>query len=200
MIFNPCTSIDFQPELTVDGHDIEVVEEMRVLGVIITSDMKWAANTHHMVSRANKKLWVLRRLKNSGASEEDLVDIYCKQIRSLLEMAVPAWHGGLNNDDQLDIERVQKSACHIILDRNYTSYRSALNYLCLESLKERSDKLCLKKAEVHPKHRNWFRLNQNTVNTRQAKSKYMEVSAKHKRFKTSPLSCLTNILNNHYNE
>ena len=39
MIFNPCTSIDFQPELVVDGHEIEVVEEMRVLGVIVTSDM-----------------------------------------------------------------------------------------------------------------------------------------------------------------
>ena len=203
MIFNPCTSIDFQPELVVDGHEIEVVEEMRVLGVIVTSDMKWAANTHHMVTRANKKLWVLRRLKKSGASEEDLVDIYCKQVRSLLELAVPAWHGGLNNVDQLDIERVQKSACHIILDSNYISYRNALNDLCLEPLKVRRDKLCLKfakKAEIHPKHRNWFKLNKNTANTRQNKSKYMEVSAKHKRFKTSPLSYLTNILNNHYNK
>ena len=170
MIFNPCTSIDFQPELVVDGHEIEVVEEMRVLGVIVTSDMKWAANTHHMVTRANKKLWVLRRLKKSGASEEDLVDIYCKQVRSLLELAVPAWHGGLNNVDQLDIERVQKSACHIILDSNYTSYRNALNYLCLEPLKVRRDKFRLKfakKAERHPKHSYRFKLNKNSANTRQ---------------------------------
>ena len=81
--------------------------------------------------------------------------------------------------------------------------QTALNYLCLEPLKVRRDKLCLKfakKAEIHPKHRNWFKLNKNTANTRQYKSKYMEVSAKHKRFKTSPLSCLTNILNNHYNK
>ena len=110
MIFNPCTSIDYQPELFLDNHEIEVVEEMRLLGVIITSDMKWAANTDHIVTRANKKLWVIRRLKKSGAKVEDLVDIYCKQVRSILELAVPAWHGGITKDDELDIERVQKSA------------------------------------------------------------------------------------------
>ena len=203
MIFNPCTSIDFQPELALDNHEIEVVEEMRLLGVMITSDMKWASNTHHMVTRGNKKLWVIRRLKKSGAKVEDLVDIYCKQVRSLLELAVPAWHGALTKTDEIDIERVQKSACRIILDSKYISYRSALKSLCLDPLKERRDKLCLKfvkKAEKHPKHKNWFQPNRNAVNTRMEKTKYTEVFARHKRFKTSPLSFLTNMLNEHYNK
>ena len=136
IIFNPCTSIDFQPELALDNHEIEVVEEMRLLGVMITSDMKWASNTHHMVTRGNKKLWVIRRLKKSGAKVEDLVDIYCKQVRSLLELAVPAWHGALTKTDEIDIERVQKSACRIILDSKYISYRSALKSLCLDPVSE----------------------------------------------------------------
>ena len=55
MIFNPCTSIDFLHELVPDNHDIEV-DKMRILGVMITFDMKWAANTHRMVTRANPKL------------------------------------------------------------------------------------------------------------------------------------------------
>jgi hypothetical protein len=113
MIFNPCTSIDFIPQFVLDGQEIEVVEEMRVQGITITLDMKWATNTNIMVTRANKKIWVLRRLKDSGAKEEDLIDICYNQVRSLLELPVPAWHGGINKDDQMDIERIQKSACHI---------------------------------------------------------------------------------------
>ena len=48
MLFNPCTSIDFLPQFTLDDHELEVVEEMRVLGITITLDMKWAINTHNM--------------------------------------------------------------------------------------------------------------------------------------------------------
>jgi hypothetical protein len=129
MIFNPCTSIDFLPQFTLDDHELAVVEEMRVLGITITSDMQWATNTHNMVTKANKKLWLIRTLKNSGVKNEDLVDIYCKQVRSLLEFGVPAWHGGITTDDQIDIERIQKSACHIILGGDYTSYKNAMKKL-----------------------------------------------------------------------
>jgi hypothetical protein len=78
-----------------------------------------------------------------GYKVEDLVDIYCKQVWSLLELAVPAWHGALTKNDEIDIERVQ-SACRIILDRKYISYRSALKSFSLNPLTERRNKLCLK--------------------------------------------------------
>ena len=51
-IFNPCTSKDFMPNLELANHKLEVVEEMRVLGVILQSDMKWEANTDNMVKKA----------------------------------------------------------------------------------------------------------------------------------------------------
>ena len=95
-----------------------------------------------------------------------------------MEFAVPAWHDGITTDDQIDIERIQKSACHIILGGDYTSYKNAMKMLCLDPLSARRDNLCLKfakKAEIHDKHRNWFKLNDNTVDTRQAKTKYKNV-------------------------
>ena len=61
MLFNPCTSIDFVPEVRLENHDIEVVEEIRLLGLIINSDMKWDSNTDNVVKRASKRLWILRR-------------------------------------------------------------------------------------------------------------------------------------------
>ena len=30
-----------------------------------------------------------------GASRMDLLDVYMKQVRSILELAVPAWHPGI---------------------------------------------------------------------------------------------------------
>ena len=59
MLFNPCTSIDFIPALKLDGHELDVVEELRLLEIIIRSHMKWSSNSENMVSRANKKLWIL---------------------------------------------------------------------------------------------------------------------------------------------
>ena len=44
---------------------------------------------------------------------------------------------------------------------------------------------------------NWFKPNVNPVNTRKEKLNYMEGQAKHTRFKDSPLSFLTNLLNDH---
>ena len=52
MIFNPCTKTDFMPELILDDHELEVVDEIRLLGVIIRSDLKWIANTANIVSKA----------------------------------------------------------------------------------------------------------------------------------------------------
>ena len=68
--------------------------------------------------------------------------------------AVPAWQGSISQADKQVIERVQKSACHIILGKNYSGYKTALTELGLESLEARRIRLCLKfalKAESHPK-------------------------------------------------
>ena len=44
MIFNPCKKIDFRPEISLGGQEIEVVNEIRLLGLILMSDMRWCSN------------------------------------------------------------------------------------------------------------------------------------------------------------
>ena len=56
MLFNPCKSRDFLPIIELDGHELEVVETTKLLGVVLTSDLKWSANTDYIVQRAYKKL------------------------------------------------------------------------------------------------------------------------------------------------
>ena len=99
------------------GHKLEVISQIRLLGVVLTSDLKFKTNTEQMITRAYKKLWMLRRLKHLGATSSDLVDVYFKQIRSLVEYAVPVWQSSISQCERVDLERIQKSACHIILGK-----------------------------------------------------------------------------------
>ena len=203
IVFNPCTKTDFQPSISIDDHDLEVVEEIRLLGITIRSDMKWISNTSNMISKAGRRLWMLRRLKNLGANEKDLVDVYLKQIRCVMELAVPAWQSAISQAERQDLERIQKSACHIILGRNYTSYKHALKLLKLDTLESRRIKLSLKfglKAENHKKFKNWFKPSEVNHKTRSINPKYCSVRANHTRFAKSPLSYLTKLLNTYHSK
>ena len=40
MLFNTARLRDFTPKLKIDGDPIDVVEEIKLLGVILTSDLK----------------------------------------------------------------------------------------------------------------------------------------------------------------
>ena len=198
MLFNPATSLDFMPEFHLGEYDIELVEEMRVLGLIIRSDLKWSSNTENMVLKGYRRLWMMRRLKQLGANSEELLDVYVKQVRSVLELAVPVWHSSITLLERCDIERVQKAAFYIILGNDYISYQGALKELNLKSLEDRRVKLCSKfamKAVKHSKFKNWFKVNKKCTRTRQTQPKYCPVWARSVRYQKSPLSYLTTILN-----
>ena len=141
---------------------------------------------------------MLRRLKKLGASQEDFLDVYLKQIRSLAEFAVPVWNSSIGGEDIANLERLQKTALYIILSDQYTSYTSALKETGLEKLSDRRIKICLKfakKAQKHSKFLKWFRPNPQ-LQKRLLQPKFCPVVYKKERFKKSPLSCLTGLLNN----
>ena len=50
MIFNPSKTIDIHPVIEMDGTQLEIVENMKLLGVVITSDMKWHENTNYITA------------------------------------------------------------------------------------------------------------------------------------------------------
>ena len=80
MLFNPSQNIDFSPDLAINGEKLELVEEFKLLGIIIRSDLKWFSNTQSITTKCFKRIWMLKRLKTLGANEDDLLDVYCKQI------------------------------------------------------------------------------------------------------------------------
>ena len=201
MLFNPCRNKDFLPSMDFDGIPVELVEQTKLLGLIISSDLSWDANTDYIVSRCNSKLWMIRRVKKLGANRADLLDVYCKQIRSILEFAVPVWNASLSGDHITQLERIQKTALHITLGEDYKSYNCALKMSGLDKLTDRRRKICLtfaKKALKHSKFSNWFKQNRKTTNTRQKVPKFCRVYSNTRRFERSPISNLTELLNAHF--
>ena len=72
-----------------------------------------------------------------------MTDVYNKQIRCVLELAVAVWMPGLTMAESDQIERVHKCALHVILGDNYLSYSQALSNLGTDKLSDRRSKLCL---------------------------------------------------------
>ena len=152
MIFNYSTDKQFTTRLTVNDHPVEVTNSTRLLGTIITDDLRWDENTAHIVKKANARMELLRKVASFGTSIAELKNIYILFVRSQLEHSATVWHSSLTEDNRNDLERVQKSALKIILKEKYKSYDQALNVLDIETLDERREGLCLKFAIKSSKH------------------------------------------------
>ena len=143
---------DFPPELSFsDGTPIECVPSVRLVGVLVTQDLKWFQNTKFICEKARSKLWILRRMQALDLNQFQLFDVYTKEIRSILEMAVPVWHPGLTKQQAKDIEAIQKISFRIILKHNYTNYELACKKFNTITLEERRIKLCYRFARKNLK-------------------------------------------------
>ena len=135
-------------------------------------------------------------MKSLSLSDEQLFEIYCKEIRSIVEFGVPVWHPGLTNKDSNDIERIQKLAFKIILEGCYTDYIEACLYFDTTTLKQRREKLCLSFARNFFKSKlSFFDPVQKVVNTRSEKPVVKEFKCRTSRYFNSSLPYLARLLN-----
>ena len=54
---------------------LDKVEEAKIVGVWLTSDMKWTKNTRELTKKAYSRISMLTKLKYVGVTTEDLIDI-----------------------------------------------------------------------------------------------------------------------------
>ena len=140
MIFNFTNNYQFSTNVSHNGNDMEVIEETKLLGTVITSDLKWHRNTEVLGKRANARMRILHKISEFSAPVEDMVQIYISYIRSILEQSSTVWHSSLTQEDVDDLKRVQKSVMRIILQEHYNTYEEALEILQLQKLSERREK------------------------------------------------------------
>ena len=158
------------PPIEINGINVERVEKATILGLLITQDMKWNAHVDKITTKAAKRLYLMKQLKRSGLSDNDLKCFYIASIRSILEYACQVFHYGLPEYLSDQIERIQKRALRIICPD--LSYSEAIEELDMETLKTRRKGLCTKvfKSIVNDKHHKIHHLlptkHSNTYNLR----------------------------------
>ena len=197
MLFNKSRKWDFPPEISFSNNEnLEYLSQIKLVGVIVSDDLRWEKNTQYICQKAMERMWILRRMKKSKLDTEILLDTYTKEIRTILELAVPVWHSGLTLKQTRDIERIQKTALYIILEESYLDYDVACTLLGIEPLNLRRDQLCLKFAKKDVKKENsLFPKTENNGRTRQ-NNPVKEQKCNTKRFEKSSIPYLSKLINN----
>ena len=99
--------------ITIGNTTIEKVKKYKLLGVILTVDLKWKEHIAYIYGKACKRLYSLRVLRKAGVEVKNILKVYLAIIRPILEYAVPVWRAIPEYLSQ-KIESVQKRALKII--------------------------------------------------------------------------------------
>ena len=185
------------PDISLCGQKLNLVKHTKILGVIVQDDLKWDMQVDNMVSRASRRLFMLRSLKAFKLPIEDMLTVYITFIRPVLEYACPVWHCALTQSQQKRMERIQKRSLRIILSYQYLSYDQALSLTGLETLHERRQFLCLtfaRKVFKSNRTEQWFLPSNSTRNLRNNRI-CLEPKYKTDRYRNSTIPFLTRLLN-----
>ena len=158
MCVNFRKSLQFPPIFGIgDCKQLEIVKQTKLVGIMVSDDLRWSAHVDYMCQKASKKIWQLRRMKILNLEQNILLDFYCKEIRSILEFGVAVWSSGLTVKMCDQIERIQKICVNIILcDTEWEiPYDVGCTLLEIEPLRHRRPELCInfiQKASRDPRH------------------------------------------------
>ena len=88
---------------------IDQKQSTKILGYWIQEDAgKWSVNTRELVKSAYSRISMLSKLKYTGVSTKDLLEIYSLFIRSRAEYMSVVWHSSLTLIEDKKIENIQR--------------------------------------------------------------------------------------------
>jgi len=140
----------------VNNTVIETVKNFKILGVWVSSNLKWDCHHQKIISKLSQRLYLLKQLKRSGLGTDDLIVYYKSVLRSIAEYACQVWHSGLTKAQTTSLEHQQERALRIILPDK--DYESALQETGLEKLVDRREAACKKlfrqmESTIHRLHK-----------------------------------------------
>lgn len=124
-----------EESLELDGIALEVVEEERDLGVVVSRDMKVAVQCGRAASKGYQVLGMIGRTFISKKCNI-IVKLYKSLVRPHLEYCVQAWRPHLQKDMEV-LERVQRRATRMIEECRGLEYQDRLRIAGLSTLETR---------------------------------------------------------------
>ena len=201
MLFNRAKKHDFSPELCLTpGSRLEVVEEMKLVGYQLRSDLRTTSNTEYIIKRAWKRMWVVRRLKSLGASEQELLSVLRAQVLSVLQFATPAWSTLITGKESAQIECVLKTGLYLVYGHRYESFSWALRQAKMSSLSDQRRKMFhnfTKGCINSNKFKKWFAIDEQTTGTvtRSKKLRFQPIHCRTQAFARSAIPQMVKLSN-----
>ncbi len=127
-----------QVTFTIGNQDVPHVDQVRDLGIILRSDLKWSSYIEKIRSKTNSLFWLIVRTFSSG-NPKLMTNLYKTYIRPLIEYNTCSWSPHLQTEVD-EVESIQRRITKSICQRaniNFSSYEKRLEKLQLESLKSR---------------------------------------------------------------
>ena len=112
MLFTRSTS-NFSTRLKLNSSNLQRVESMKLLGVWITENLDWEANTREIWKKSYTRLSLLCKLK---MNLKDLVSVYIAYIRSILEYMLCSMEFFFN---QVSLKIILGLQCMLIINLLY---------------------------------------------------------------------------------
>ena len=121
--------------ITINDKQMEVVSSAKLLGVLVSDDLKWNVHVNHICKKTATRLYFLKQLKRAKVNPKDMLLFYTTCIRPVLEYACPVFDNALPQYLSNNLERLQKRTLQIIYPD--LSYAEALVAAGITSLYER---------------------------------------------------------------
>ncbi len=80
MVFNFTRDCQFTTDVSLKNVKLETVDKTKLLGTIITKDLKWYENTKYIVKKANQKMRLLHNFSKFTTNKSHLIHIYKSQV------------------------------------------------------------------------------------------------------------------------
>ena len=90
----------------IDGETVEIVQHVKFLGSMISSDLKWELNVDTIVKKAQQRLYVLRRLRSFGLTTQITLNFYKAVIESVLTCSITVLLGTITAKEKLRLNGV----------------------------------------------------------------------------------------------
>uniref|UniRef100_A0A3B3HAC9 Reverse transcriptase domain-containing protein n=1 Tax=Oryzias latipes TaxID=8090 RepID=A0A3B3HAC9_ORYLA len=98
----------------INGEHVETVHTFKFLGITISADLSWTANTAAIIKKAQQLLHFLRVLRKNKINTNLLLTFYQSSIQSLLTYCITVWFGSCTAPDKKRLQRVVETAQTII--------------------------------------------------------------------------------------
>jgi len=138
-----CCVMDFQTKRSISLAPISInndflpsVKSLKLLGVTLTSDMKWNQHIDNILTKASKRVFILRNLRRAGCPSNLTTRAYCAFIRSIILYAFPCFCNA-SSYLLLKLERLEKRCFRIISsDFQMRPLRDISNSICAKLFQE----------------------------------------------------------------